>query len=206
MQFDVFAKIVDGHDEAAGFEQLFDGVRIHPRTLLERDAGVKGSMAGTEQATRTPHRGKYGLWRQRIAIWLIVMSKKQPSESKPSIPVSRETAGGVAGAVVGGIVAGPIGAVIGGVAGAAMGNRSAAGEDAVPSEVVNVAKKAVKKVRSTKPGVQAKKAVKGIKRAASKVSKATKRIPGKIKAQLSGKKNKTAGSGSQKNKSSTKRR
>jgi hypothetical protein len=43
-------------------------------------------------------------------------------------PVSKQTAGGIAGAAIGGIVAGPVGAIVGGVAGALLGNASAAGE------------------------------------------------------------------------------
>ncbi len=52
--------------------------------------------------------------------------KEQTSGNLP--PISKQTAGGVAGAMVGGVVAGPIGALVGGVAGALVGNASAAGE------------------------------------------------------------------------------
>ncbi len=52
--------------------------------------------------------------------------------------VSKQTAGGIAGAMVGGVVAGPVGAVVGGVAGAMIGNASAAGKRPIERTVDNV--------------------------------------------------------------------
>jgi hypothetical protein len=62
--------------------------------------------------------------------------REQTSGNLP--PISKQTAGGVAGAVVGGVVAGPIGALVGGVAGALVGNASAAGERPIGRTVDNI--------------------------------------------------------------------
>lgn len=63
-----------------------------------------------------------------------------------NLPVSKQTAGGVAGAVVGSALAGPVGAVVGGVAGTLMGNRAAKGESLVPQDTVKSVKAAAKVV------------------------------------------------------------
>ncbi len=59
-------------------------------------------------------------------------------DSDNLLPVSRGTAGGIAGAALGGIVAGPLGAVAAGVAGALVGNASAAGDRPVERTVEGV--------------------------------------------------------------------
>lgn len=52
--------------------------------------------------------------------------------------VSKQTAGGIAGAMVGGVVAGPVGAVVGGVVGAMVGNASAQGKRPIGKTVDNI--------------------------------------------------------------------
>jgi len=61
------------------------------------------------------------------------LSGKGPDDNLP--PVSKQTAGGIAGAAIGGIVAGPLGAVVAGVAGALVGNAAAAGEHPIKRTV-----------------------------------------------------------------------
>jgi hypothetical protein len=84
------------------------------------------------------------------------MSKKQQLESSsPQIPVSKQTASGVAGAVVGGVIGGPIGAVVGGVAGAIMANRAARGEPILPKGAVKKAETALSSARKALPRARA---------------------------------------------------
>ena len=52
--------------------------------------------------------------------------------------VSKQTAGGIAGAMVGGVVAGPVGAVVGGVVGAMVGNASAEGKRPIGKTIDNI--------------------------------------------------------------------
>jgi predicted lipid-binding transport protein (Tim44 family) len=52
--------------------------------------------------------------------------------------VSKQTAGGIAGAMIGGVVAGPLGAIAGGVAGALIGNASAEGKRPIGRTVENI--------------------------------------------------------------------
>ena len=68
-------------------------------------------------------------------------------ESENLPPVSRQTAGGIAGAAIGGVVAGPVGAVLGGVAGALVGNASAAGNRPVMRTVEGIRSVAEKPAR-----------------------------------------------------------
>ena len=83
------------------------------------------------------------------------MAKKSPSKTrKPkqapveknkaqeTVPVSKQTVGGVTGAILGAAVAGPIGAIAGGLTGAMVGDASAKGKkpvkrtvDAIRSEI-----------------------------------------------------------------------
>lgn len=98
--------------------------------------------------------------------------------------VSKQTAGGIAGAMVGGIVAGPVGAIVGGVAGAMVGNSSAAGERPIGRTVDNIRSvtekparkayarisKAMKPSRASKKKASTKKAS-GKKPAAKKIPK-----------------------------------
>lgn len=73
------------------------------------------------------------------------LAGKGDSDNLP--PVSRQTAGGIAGAAIGGIVAGPVGAVLGGVAGALVGNSSAAGDRPVMRTVEGIRSVAEKPAR-----------------------------------------------------------
>src|SRR3954454_14166504 len=64
------------------------------------------------------------------------------SNTDNSVPVTKQTAGGVTGAVLGGAVAGPLGAIAGGLTGAMVGDASAKGQkpmkkaaDAIRSEI-----------------------------------------------------------------------
>jgi len=68
------------------------------------------------------------------------MAKKTTATKKQSVPVSAQTACGIAGAALGGVVAGPIGAIAGGLAGALVGDSSARGDKPI--------KKAVEAVQS----------------------------------------------------------
>ncbi len=68
--------------------------------------------------------------------------KRNNEENLPT--VSKQTAGGIAGAAVGGMLGGPVGAVVGGVAGALVGNSSAKGNKPI--------KKTVESIRSTLRG------------------------------------------------------
>ncbi len=62
---------------------------------------------------------------------------RAPSEG--NLPeVSKQTAGGIAGAMVGGVVAGPVGAVVGGVVGAMVGNASAEGKRPIGRTIDNI--------------------------------------------------------------------
>ncbi len=64
------------------------------------------------------------------------LSAQRDSDNLP--PVSRQTAGGIAGAALGGIVAGPLGAVVASVAGALVGSASAAGDRPVERTVEGI--------------------------------------------------------------------
>jgi hypothetical protein len=87
---------------------------------------------------------------------LVIMSKKHPIEnSNLQLPVSKQTASGVAGAVVGGVIGGPIGAVVGGVAGTIMANRAARGKSILPKGVVKKAKTALSSARKALPTAKA---------------------------------------------------
>ena len=70
------------------------------------------------------------------------------------MPVSKQTAGGVAGAVVGSVLAGPVGAVVGGIAGTMMGNRAAKGKTLVSSGTMKGAKNVVKAVEKKLPSLK----------------------------------------------------
>jgi hypothetical protein len=52
--------------------------------------------------------------------------------------VSKQTAGGIAGATLGAVLAGPVGAILGGVAGALVGDASAAGKRPIERTVENI--------------------------------------------------------------------
>lgn len=86
-------------------------------------------------------------------------SRSNRAAVDPNLPaVSKQTAGGIAGATVGGLVAGPIGAVIGGVAGAMVGSASAAGQRPIERAV-----KSIKKVSEKPIKAAMKKTVKSVK-------------------------------------------
>ena len=83
----------------------------------------------------------------------IISIKKKPSLTPPSssLPVSKQTAGGVTGAILGGVIGGPVGAVAGAIAGTMMGNRAAEGKTLVSSSALKKAKDAVKAVKKKLP-------------------------------------------------------
>jgi predicted lipid-binding transport protein (Tim44 family) len=70
----------------------------------------------------------------------VFASKPPVREPDPgNLPeVSKQTAGGIAGAMIGGVVAGPLGAIAGGVAGALIGNASAEGKRPIGRTVDNI--------------------------------------------------------------------
>jgi hypothetical protein len=82
------------------------------------------------------------------------------------LPVSKQTAGGIAGAALGGLIGGPMGAVVGGVAGAMVGDASPAERETARrvitktgKEAKSQLKKAVKLIKSdttTKPSTSKK--------------------------------------------------
>ena len=83
------------------------------------------------------------------------MKKKSSSSTRQSsLPVSKQTAGGVTGAVVGSVLGGPVGAVVGGIAGAIMGNRAAKGKPLVSSTTSRAAKNAVAAVKKKMPALK----------------------------------------------------
>lgn len=55
-------------------------------------------------------------------------AKPAAKKTDPNVPVSRQTAGAMAGAVIGGVVAGPVGALAAGAVGAMVGDASAKGK------------------------------------------------------------------------------
>lgn len=67
--------------------------------------------------------------------------------------MTKQTAGGVAGAVVGGMIAGPLGAVVGGTAGTVMGNRAAKGKPMIPSGTGRHLKEGVKALKGNLPAM-----------------------------------------------------
>ena len=82
-------------------------------------------------------------------------SVKEVVTGQDTMPVYKQTAGGVAGAIVGGVVAGPIGAVAGAIAGAYMGDRAAHGKTLLPhagSTKPKTTDKAVKAERAREKG------------------------------------------------------
>lgn len=81
------------------------------------------------------------------------LSGKEAKDNLP--PVSKQTAGGIAGAAIGGIVAGPLGAVVAGVAGALVGNASAAGEHPIKRTVDSIRSVAEKPTRRAYASVTA---------------------------------------------------
>lgn len=105
------------------------------------------------------------------------LAGKGDSDNLP--PVSRQTAGGIAGAALGGIVAGPLGSVVAGVAGALVGNASAAGDRPVMRTVEGIravvekpARRAYKRISAAigRQRVSSKKKVKTRKTAAKAVA------------------------------------
>ena len=83
------------------------------------------------------------------------MKKKTTSQTAQSnLPVSKQTAGGVAGAVVGSVLGGPVGAVVGGIAGTMMGNRAAKGKTLVSSGTMKGAKNVVAAVEKKLPSLK----------------------------------------------------
>lgn len=72
---------------------------------------------------------------------------QKDSDNLPA--VSRQTAGGIAGAALGGLVAGPLGSVVAGVAGALVGNASAAGDRPVERTVEGIRAVAEPPIRRT---------------------------------------------------------
>ena len=80
--------------------------------------------------------------------------------------VSKQTAGGIAGAMVGGVVAGPLGAVVGGVVGAMVGNASAEGRRPIAKTVENI--RAVAEPPARRAYASISKAMGGKKKAAAK--------------------------------------
>ena len=87
----------------------------------------------------------------------VTKGKQRQSTQAPaggSVPVSKQTAGGVTGAVLGGVVAGPIGALAGGAMGAMVGDASAKGKKPV--------KRAVDSIRDEITSGRAKEAVKNV--------------------------------------------
>jgi hypothetical protein len=96
------------------------------------------------------------------------------SKPEETIPVAKQTAGGVTGAILGAAVAGPLGAIAGGLTGAIVGDASAKGKKPV--------KRAVEAIRSE------------IREAhiADKLKSVTERVTTKIKSLRKGKKTKTA--------------
>jgi hypothetical protein len=129
----------------------------------------------------------------------------RPKSSAPgndtSVPVSKQTAGGVAGAVLGGAVLGPLGAIAGGVTGAMVGDASAKGKKPVKKAVEAIrtevsdgrVKEAFKSVTARmKTGIQSLRKKKKTKKSATAKKSATKgRATKKAKAK-SAKKAKTA--------------
>lgn len=101
-----------------------------------------------------------------------------PGESSDTnLPeVSKQTAGGIAGAMVGGVVAGPLGAVVGGVVGAMVGNASAEGRRPIAKTVENI--RAVAEPPARRAYASIAKAMGGKKKAAAKPA-AAKAAPAK---------------------------
>ena len=122
-----------------------------------------------------------------------------------NVPVSRQTAGGVAGAVLGAAVAGPLGAIAGGLTGAMVGDASAKGKkpvkravNAIGSEIREahltdrlkaVGQRVATKIKSFRKGKKTKTATKKKKSApASAATKKSKSKPAKKKAKAATKK------------------
>jgi hypothetical protein len=133
----------------------------------------------------------------------ITMAKKARKTSRPqsstqqqdkNVPVTKQTAGGVAGAVLGGVVLGPIGAIAGGVTGAMVGDASAKGKkpikkaaEAIRTEVTegrvgdalkSVTARVKTKIQSLRKRKKAKKSATA-KKSASKPARATKKSKSK---------------------------
>lgn len=99
-----------------------------------------------------------------------IMAKKNKSRDL-TLPVSKQTAGGVTGAVLGGMVGGPVGAVVGGVTGALIGEASAEGKKPMKQAYEKV--KHMTRVRRARPTLKLKSAkTKPTKRSRPKTTKA----------------------------------
>jgi hypothetical protein len=103
---------------------------------------------------------------------------KQGSER---VPVTKQTAGGIAGAVLGGIVAGPVGAVVGGVAGAIVGNDTAKAK-VTAKKAMAVAAEKVDQASKTSASLMAKRKTAAKRKSAPQKSTVNKKVAKKKSA------------------------
>jgi hypothetical protein len=131
---------------------------------------------------------------------------QQTGDTGQNVPVSKQTAGGVAGAVLGAAVAGPLGAIAGGLTGAMVGDASAKGKkpvkraaNAIGSEIREahltdklkaVGQRVATKIKSFRKGKKTKTTTKKKKSASASAAttKKSKSKPAKKKAKAATKK------------------
>src|SRR4029078_1615092 len=124
----------------------------------------------------------------------------EKSKAQETVPVSKQTVGGVTGAILGAAVSRPIGAIAGGLTGAMVGDASAKGQrhvkrtvDAIRSEIREahipdklkaVSEQVKTKIQSLRKGKKTKTASKKPTSASAPATKKSKSKPAKKKAKM----------------------